>query len=486
MVSKKRTKTRRLRGGKYIAEGAYGCGSYPALRCEGDNEREVNVFSKLMEYREARHEYDIAENFRPIDPDQKYFLYPFKLCPINKAVLPNPENNVGRCVGKFSDLDHARLLQYKNGGLQLDTLKLTPVDYIPFFVALKQLFEGIDKLHDGNVAHMDIKESNIVHLKEPDGKYHIRYIDFGLSLKPSKKLKENVYGNDYFVWPYDTRFLVGSFKKSKISNGSVTDFLLSQQYDQTYYPWELYWKSNGDAIVDKYTFRDIWDRIVASISKKKIAPFLAKKTDIYSLGRLISKVYSKNVGHFARLGYTRLLNPNDPTTKITLADLQPIVSADIYLWHKNVFENITTPFTNLIKGMMAIDPTIRIDSKSALAQYTDILEQIKIYFDADRVRTGFGIYFPHLLAAAAPPPPPAAPPGPITPKLATPEPKTPAMPPPPMYSNPPSVFLRAPTPIPASPPPTPLAISAPASAALASAPASAPPSSRKTRKTRRS
>ena len=410
MVRKiKTTRKSRLKGGKYVGEGSYGCGYVPPLRCEGETQREPGTFSKLMEDSEAEKEYKLGDLFRPINSTQKYFLYPHKICPINRTVLPNPENNVDKCQGKFSSLDNALILQYKNGGETLDKLVLNQKDYGPFFLSLVQLLEGLALLHAGNAAHMDIKAENIVFLRESPDIYNIRYIDFGLSLKTnvSDRTDDDVYLSDYFAWPFDTRFIVKNIGKAQITKPKVESYLDKQDYDVSFYPFEIYYDRSHNYIMNVSKYKQIFDAIErAYSSRRRWLKVLAPKTDVYSLGRVLSKLYAKNIGHYYRFDEIIVVNPSDKTKKMKLADLETLVTPEEFAWHNEVATKISVPFFKMIKAMMDVNPITRLTSAEALTQYKTLLEPISNLFTNAKIRLGLGIYYPAFRTAPLTPPPP--------------------------------------------------------------------------------
>ena len=57
-TKKIKNKTRYISGGKVIASGGFGCVFSPALKCEGNENREENKISKLMTEKHAIQEYE--------------------------------------------------------------------------------------------------------------------------------------------------------------------------------------------------------------------------------------------------------------------------------------------------------------------------------------------------------------------------------------------------------------------------------------------
>src|SRR5207247_123273 len=57
---------------------------------------------------------------------------------------------------------------------------LKPKDLVPL---ARQIAQAMRAAHDQGVLHRDLKPANILVLRDPDGSWHIKLIDFGLGLK---------------------------------------------------------------------------------------------------------------------------------------------------------------------------------------------------------------------------------------------------------------------------------------------------------------
>lgn len=426
------------RGGAYVSEGSYGCGYYPALRCEGETVRRAGVFSKIVEQNEAESEYKIGTSlFKKIDPSQDYFLYPLNICKINKEVLPNPENNFKKCnvIKRYSvsesnsnnsndsnnsnnsnelnnatidrTLDDFRIIQYYSGGESLNKIKLTSTEYIPFFTAFENLFVGIEKLHKSDVVHMDIKPLNIVGQRIAKNVFHLRFIDFGLSIDLNdNKYKtseiDKVYSNNYHIWPFYLRFVTGKFDLGKPNIKKFIDSIPQDIIRSV--PLEVFYKKPNDystylASIKEYD--EVFDTIAKKIKLKeldrlKTTIFITKATDIYSLGLVLAEIYSKYTGHYYRFGGKMCINPQDTKIKIDFPELKDKVSPEVYKWHEEVFDKISIPIYNLVKGMLVYNPFEQMPLSKIISEYRAIVLEMRRLFRSEEVRKGFGIYFPRL------------------------------------------------------------------------------------------
>lgn len=405
----RRRHTRKHKGGAYVGEGTYGCGYIPALRCEGEAERAPGMFSKLMDEDEAEAEYTIGQTwFKPVDPSQKYFLYPLKKCPINQAVLPNPENNINSCQDKFNSLDESLILQFANGGSDITELPLTAEDYMPYFAAFKNLFDGLLKLHDADIAHMDIKAANIVGQKDTPFSFHFRFIDFGLSINATKEvgpLNDLRYASTYSIWPFETRFITNGFNVNKITDRTVNDFFFEAvKYNRNLVPTDIYYDP-GDAYYKKTKtfFKNLYTAFLNLDDDDKLTEVI-KKTDVYSLGLVLSTVYSKRIGHYYSHNVKKVNYSPDARLKVDIDGLDAYTTPDVVAWQNEVFNKISIPIYNLVRSMMELHGGRRATIKEAREAYIQLLPEMARLFKPELVRKGL-FYKPEVAAAAAAPAP---------------------------------------------------------------------------------
>ena len=90
------------KGGKYIAEGSYGCVfGAPPLKCKNENTRKNNSYiSKLQNVNPTQIEYLEDKEWRNIDPHNKFSLTPTKLCDYNNSNV-KPTNEMDKCSVKY-------------------------------------------------------------------------------------------------------------------------------------------------------------------------------------------------------------------------------------------------------------------------------------------------------------------------------------------------------------------------------------------------
>lgn len=350
--------TRKGRGGKFVFQGAYGCTFRPAIKCKGNADRAPGKVSKLMDGYEAYQEYKFHDMISPLDPDEKYFIVPSRMC--KPEITQNPENNYSSCSlinikNKYID---PQLLLSTEGGKDLMNLVVFSADLYTFLKGLTNLFEGLIVLHTNEIAHLDIKPSNLVGLKT-DTEYVIRYIDFGLSTKFAdfRALRET-----YPYWPFDARLVDPYYANAKPErlNPELEEFYKSLKYGGRSFPNWLWYNEKGKPIVDKNLVNIISELIV---EKKIGSKSIIEGCDIFALGRTLSEVYSRNTGHYYvennKIEYSGLPNK----------------------YQDGLRDAFSLPFYNLIAKMAGPIVFERPSARMALQEYIQILERAKEFFN---------------------------------------------------------------------------------------------------------
>jgi len=406
--------TKKHKGGKYVGQGAYGCGFNPEILCVGQAERQPGMFSKLMKIKAAVEENFNKSTLKKIDPTEKYLFYPQKLCKPDIQRLDPIEDDVEKCDIFGSDRDsiikeiqnNSFLLKYKDGGANLDDIILKPEEYIPFFHDLVQLLEGLFLMHTNNFHHLDIKRGNIVHKKISKRSYSFHYIDFGLStLGDIPITQKSLFDKNYFAWPFETRFVDPLFESKQITNGAITDFYGEKAalYSQDLYPSEVFKDVNGTALGNVTLYKTLYNAIFDNPN------YILRKTDIYSLGRVLSELYSLQFGHKMHYGTIFARKPTDVRNWTSISKLG---SAELVQWHTDLARDLSVPFFDLVKEMMNINMTMRINAERALSIYKSLLPMFEKYCSAEQISRHLSYYTPHLATLEPPTPPPTPAPTP--------------------------------------------------------------------------
>lgn len=190
--------TNKIKGGKVIASGGFGCVFSPALKCI-NKKRRKNMISKLMIEKYALSEYNeikkIKEKLDSIPNYLQYFLIgDFSICHPEKLSKQDlhqfkqkcsalPKNNI--TVNNINEsLNKVVSLNMPFGGMPIDDYTYVNISsyekMTQMNTSLIQLLNnGILPMNKKNIYHSDIKDSNI--LIDDTKIVYTRLIDWGLS-----------------------------------------------------------------------------------------------------------------------------------------------------------------------------------------------------------------------------------------------------------------------------------------------------------------
>jgi serine/threonine protein kinase len=202
----------------FVGQGTYGCVYRPPLKCK---DKTINIppgkISKLMLDAAAKKEVKEYTNIAQIDTTDKY--YPGSPIQCKADPVDIRQNVSTNDCGVYSDNPFPNkysLLFYTDGGVDLGKfVKNNLTSYLgspirreqvdKFMLHAHDLFKGLHLFSQHNFLHHDLKPGNIVF--EPST-YKFNYIDFGLSTKSDKLIKEMIKQKDgeQFHWSYPFEF----------------------------------------------------------------------------------------------------------------------------------------------------------------------------------------------------------------------------------------------------------------------------------------
>ncbi len=402
MLNKTRKK---YKGGALVGQGTYGCGFFPGLQCsktatKSKSPQNKVLFSKFMTIKDAIQEFEINDIIRKIDPEEKYSIYPYKMCNLeskdydkykkdglrscklipNKRLNTNVIHNIND--GKF------KLLQSSYGGPTLYSIinryyKLynskEPIDRKQQFTdimyvldGLENIFKGLVHYHEHDFAHLDIKDDNIV-ISSDSSSPKCKFIDFGLSNLVTKFNK--IYEDVPEHIPVDQLILI---HWSKIFNENHTmniphKFIKIQVENMvgagcfpmeligSYYDTEGNLIHNAEFIVEKYinilselyTYNDLNSKTVSD----EVKYLILTGVDVYSLGYVLSRALYFMLD--IKMHYEKIFNMTNQTEIKDSDTVLPL--------------SILNRLYNLIKGMTDINPFTRYSAEEAAEVYSEIL-----------------------------------------------------------------------------------------------------------------
>jgi serine/threonine protein kinase len=375
------------KGGKYIAEGTYGCVfGNPPLKCLRDDKRKGDEYvSKLMSLRYLLEEYREGKKWNTIDPKQEFSITASYICKIDTNNIKNT-NNLEKCSVDYDiPLKNRFLLFYKNGGPDLGKLKTVSKNYIDIFCGFQNLFDGLIIAHKNKLYHLDIKPANIL---SGEDSIVLRYIDFGLSCS-TKDLKEfnDVYIENISFYPY-WPFELGCFdnmgtlkskefikKRFDTFNNLSRDFGLSR-FDIEFETLYSSLKSNN--------FKD-FDKVF-------------EKVDIFSLGISLIDILQKYFYYFLIqdsngehiLYYSD--RKHEKHSRFETLKEKDWLSEKQLTFHLHMNE-IMKPLVKFINKCVHYNPKNRYTAQEAAHEYRKLLFIFKEHFTQNVIRKGLnGLY----------------------------------------------------------------------------------------------
>ena len=239
-----------MEGGKYLAQGSYGCVFAPNII--GTNyQSNIENISKIVLKENIDEEFKSVNMFKDIDPENKYLVYPIGVTNISDYDIDNQceleeckiiTDKIGTTCGKNKILEelnkHFSNIIQPNGGIDLYSyLKNKPSskDITDKFL---NLFKAVLLLNKNEICHRDIKLDNIV--TNPT----FRLIDFGLTTteKNLKNKTHSDYGSViYLFWPLDYSIIINndnikkpaSFFKDYINDSITSNLKFSELQSKT-------------------------------------------------------------------------------------------------------------------------------------------------------------------------------------------------------------------------------------------------------------
>jgi serine/threonine protein kinase len=293
----KYTKTRKgKRGGALVGKGAYGCVYRPAVRCNGNTRARNRQITKYMARANAIKEYGKKYILQEVDPTQEFFVYPSDICRPAPNLNSTNQLELSKCKLQYPA---THFLQMANGGSSLFQLQYPPAHPPSFLRSLLNLCEGIRLLHAHKIAHMDLKMHNAV----VQGT-RARWIDVGmlvpLDLPAFHRIPaddKRVFAENYFVWPYETRFLVQALNPVTHRQLNVFYETVVRKINFTFpVPLTMYYNGEGQRYLTPRYVNDELLPLLQRMEDQQRIEFLATKTDIYSLGMVLLKVTEATLG----------------------------------------------------------------------------------------------------------------------------------------------------------------------------------------------
>ncbi len=278
--------------------GTYGCAYRPPLKCDGEATVEKGTVTKLMHIASAEREIAEVNIISEIDPDRKYFLYPHRACKKTKTDQDPDAAEINKCRPNGEKIqENAALLIMEDGGNSLDIINLTTLwQYLPpFILSLQNLMDGLQILHDAGYVHFDIKLGNIV----TNRSLNTRFIDLGF-MRPHIPVQQEdtLYKVEYFVWPFEVRFLNRGFDPENIeaeASGFKEDVIRKfRLFSDT----EVHSKQQFPTAEALAEWRALHESMKSD--PNPTASKILVGADVYALGRAMADIYNRITGYIPR------------------------------------------------------------------------------------------------------------------------------------------------------------------------------------------
>lgn len=377
----------RKKGGKFLGKGSYGCTfAKPPLKCKQETTRKNNSFlSKVfVDTNAALFEEEISSYWKEIDPSQEFTVYTESSCNLDTENI-RETNEFTKCTFDFPKDKIKPLLFSKYAGTDLHKLKPISNNYLNIFKSFIPLLEGLQKAHDADLVHCDIKEENIV-AEVNDDNIKLRFIDLGLSMKVKDMVKiPEVYLNkiSYYYWPFEF-CCINMFGKLEPYDIIEENYNYLQNVEKkrrlpiqyiSAYPVDI---NELYDVYRSYNFKDFSQ--------------LFKKLDVYSFGIMLSKLIFK---------YFRIFFHEETNKKVYMAYYinSTIIPKDVFFnsikndeqkaWHLNVLNKILLPLFGMLDDLASYDPTFRMSAKEIANIFKELLPEIEIYLQPEKVKMGY-------------------------------------------------------------------------------------------------
>ena len=287
-----------MKGGKFIAQGSFGCVYSPNFRCDVSDRISKNKISKFFDDKKAMDiEIREAEKMEQIDPSGRYFYKIYKHCVFDKEL--NKKQIEKEDFSKCNLKNLKYMLIGSNAGPDLSNVIFN--NQIEFDNVFKNIVRGLVKLKTNNLVHRDIKPANLTQAIS-NGRGLI--IDYGLVTDISKETinKLDIQGQMEIIgegsplyMPMEHAYVAGLITMTKTFSPTYYFKMLPKNYSK-----DIYIKYGASGNVGQYLknlFKKKYENIINNNKKEEyILKYLNNfdKVDIYALGLSMLKLIHNN------------------------------------------------------------------------------------------------------------------------------------------------------------------------------------------------
>jgi serine/threonine protein kinase len=287
-----------------IGQGSYGCVIQPAvsnnfikeyINYDDINQEDVGKLFRPNSEDSFKKELKILNGIQKIDIDNSFTVKLKGANAFNSSIIK--DDNVLKCL----DIQDNNTKSYneqvvyqiilENGGKELYDVPKNSIQFDKFIELFKNLLRGIQKLHNYDIIHQDIKPANIL---ISDKK--ISVIDFGISDKANNIYNKNNKDILEYLYPfYPPEFYIASLLLKYRNNkerfvqklDTVLDTMQKEYFHKLFKESQIYNIRNqlqdfiNDIKLHNYDYHNVFNKE------------LAYKCDIYGIGFIIRELANK-------------------------------------------------------------------------------------------------------------------------------------------------------------------------------------------------
>lgn len=298
------------RGGKVLAEGAYGCVVSPSPKCSTTSSPKNTVAKLFAENDLMDEEYTLAKEVAKIDPSRKWSIPVYGKCQMQVKELAKEDREGCTSTKKMYDDNFVSYMVMDYGGTSLDEYVANRVqmDITVFCSIFETCLSAIHMMHKAGFMHLDIKPGNILYNASTKKCY---LIDFSLMRKMDHRFyteeHEYLFSARYPWYPpefpiLERGVLFNYYDSPGIKSAicELYDRAFAREKIKIFKPLEL-----GTMAYEILDFIDALKRKknpnVWSIMNSQYNEMLPK-VDVFSLGLTMLYVYRTCVDVKARIG----------------------------------------------------------------------------------------------------------------------------------------------------------------------------------------
>ena len=310
-TQKKRTRMRprskKLRGGKVFGRGTFGVVlGEPRIPCENEDfvrdriesKQEVSKLffneadiEKVVVTRELLHKAFTPDELKDLND---YFLLPENLCKINKKEMRKHSSIYSSAWRDGTEISkHTVQITSDQGKRDLYTELAnisTKAELITFLKKMRQIIEGIEKIHDKNIVHGDLKLQNaMVDLK---GNFKIIDVDELRNINTFDFEPAYFYENhSYEIWPTLVNIFIINYYDIKFATSD--EFIKSSQ-------------ASRFNVQSAEHFHLNYDDTLSKITRHNFSKTLLKEKDPANYGKIGEKILKIVSNKYGKTGKDQL------------------------------------------------------------------------------------------------------------------------------------------------------------------------------------